>query len=116
MNWLSIRALKLHEGLGVWDPSFANIAMGVRIYWKLKIEPNVWWVLVLQSKCLRANDNRSTNGMVSQGSLTWKLVVTTSSLINDRLRWILGSGNKINLWEDLILVAFYCARRRTFDP
>lgn len=59
----------MHDGLGYLDTSLVNIAMVGNQYWKLKTEPDLWWPQVLHAKYLQANDNHSTNGTVSQGSL-----------------------------------------------
>lgn len=59
----------MHDGLGYLDTSLVNIAMGEKLYWKLKTKPDLWWPQVLHAKYLQANDNHSTNGTVSQGSL-----------------------------------------------
>lgn len=54
----------MHDGLGFLDTSLVNIAMGRKLYWKLKTEPDLWWPQVLQAKYLQANDNHSTIGTV----------------------------------------------------
>lgn len=77
-----------------------NVALGAKLDWRLKAQPNSSWVQILKAKYLQSAE---TEHQSKQCSPIWKLLSSTSFFVKSHLTWICRNGGNIRLWEDFIL-------------
>jgi hypothetical protein len=92
VNWNTVRAPKIHGGLGIRDPTLSNIALGAKILWRLVIGKQEWWKKVPVQKYLEGDQLRclDTTPPTQPGSPIWKLLKASLPLFQSKATWILG--------------------------
>ena len=96
VNWNIVRATKTHGGLGIFDPSLSNLALGEIILWHLVFGRKEWWKKVLIHKYFEGDKIQSLDATPSSqpGSPIWKLLKASLPLIKRKITWILGNGKR----------------------
>ena len=81
-----------------------NLALGVKIIWKIISGNRSWWKDALRKKYLNGNKDKCLTVIpINQNtSPIWKLCQNTTFIIQDDLRWSTGNGRKIRIWEDSV--------------
>jgi hypothetical protein len=102
VNWSIVYAPKENGGLGIQDPKNINMALGEKLIWHLITGSREWWKKEIFYKYLSKNRKRclETTTLNQKGSPIWNLIRAFMSLIQNHLRWSLGSGKEIKNWED----------------
>ena len=53
VNWATIKAPKLKDGLGIRDPEEMNKALGSKLVWRMTIGSRDWWKYVIRKKYIK---------------------------------------------------------------
>lgn len=87
-------------GLGIRKNKNVNAAMVAKLGQKILTEPNNVWVKVVSAKYLN-NLNFLEAKKTDRASNMRKYILVRRYLINKRICWVLGNGNRINFWHDI---------------
>jgi hypothetical protein len=104
VNWNTIKATKLHEGLGIEDPTLMNIALGAKLLWRLILRSKNLWKRVLLHKYFSGSRLRCLEDPpeAHPSSQIWHLLKASLPLIQIQLTWVPGNGKKIMIWKNNI--------------
>lgn len=97
--WNFISKAKGKGGLGFKDFSLMNTALLAKQAWRAYKNPSSLWVLVLQglyypqTNFLQAKCRRGA-------SWGWRSLVQGRDFLLEHGRWLVGTGKKINVWND----------------
>ena len=76
-----------------------NMAMLMNQAWRHQQQPNMLWAQVLKAKYF-PHTNVFQSVRTPQGSHIWKALHEGIQLLQRGMRWILGDGQTIQVWED----------------
>jgi hypothetical protein len=105
INWRIVRAPKMHGGLGVKDPTLANLALGEKMLWRMISGDYANWKKTLVNKYFQRDRLRGVEIPIGPSSISpiWKSLQVSLPLLQSQLSWIPGNGKSIRIWEDKIL-------------
>ncbi|XP_021719982.1 uncharacterized protein LOC110687662 [Chenopodium quinoa] len=105
MHWLSWEKLCLPKslgGMGFRDLKIFNQALLVKQGWRLMNNPNSLIFKVLKAKYFK-NGNFLSSHRGHDPSFVWRSIWGVKLILLDGLRWRVGDGGKINVWEEFWL-------------
>ncbi|GMI99219.1 hypothetical protein HRI_003591200 [Hibiscus trionum] len=101
-TWSELSKLKEWGGLGFRDLSKFNVALLAKQGWRLLLNPSS-----LVGRLLRAKYYPSTSFLKARlghnPSLTWRSIWSARGLLELGLRWKVGNGGSISVWNDFWL-------------
>ncbi|XP_057445027.1 uncharacterized protein LOC130737292 [Lotus japonicus] len=98
-SWQHISRSKKEGGLGFRDFHYQNLAYLAKQAWRFEHSPNALWVTVLKAiYCPNGNFLEEKKGR--NQSWMWTSLLEGRDLLNSGGRWAIGTGEKINVWED----------------
>ncbi|KAL4325746.1 hypothetical protein GQ457_11G020100 [Hibiscus cannabinus] len=101
-TWSALCRLKEDGGMGFRDFAKFNIALLAKQGWRLLDNPGSLVARVYRAKYYH-NSNFLKSTLGSNPSLTWRSIWSAKKLILSGLRWRVGSGTSISIWEDFWL-------------
>ncbi|GKV18865.1 hypothetical protein SLEP1_g29190 [Rubroshorea leprosula] len=99
VSWEVVCSEKKYGGLGLrsaWDNNQAFIA---KLGWRIGKGDNALWCRVMQAKYLRGRNFMEAGNMVG-ASFIWRGIVKCRSVLQQGVRWRIGSGEKVCFWQD----------------
>lgn len=87
------------DGMGFRDLHAFNLAMLVKRSWRMITHPDTLCTKVLGAKYF-SDGNLSKAGQKEGSSYTWQSIVAGLRTFRRDYIWTVGSGEKINIWED----------------
>ena len=99
MAWWKMCIPKKNGGMGFRDLHAFNLAMLAKQCWRLITNPDTLCARVLRAKYYPHGDLLKV-GPKSGSSFTWQSIIAGLSTFKRGLIWRVGSGRRINIWED----------------
>ena len=99
LSWSKLYMPKLMGGIGFWELHSFNLAMLAKQGWRLMKNTHSLFYRVYKSKYF-PNISFLDAPSPNLGSFAWKSIVVTRSVLDSDLRWRVGIGNKIRIWQD----------------
>eukprot|EP00253_Pinus_taeda_P003539 PITA_03539 len=92
-------------GLGIKVPRLSNLAMGLKLIWKIINDKGSWWIEIIKKKYLNgANSNILEENLIDRPSTpVWKLIKKSLPQAKPRISKVPGNGKKIIIWHDRIM-------------
>ncbi|GLT95628.1 hypothetical protein SLE2022_132990 [Rubroshorea leprosula] len=87
-------------GLGLRLAYEHNKALIAKLGWQLFSGHNKPWCQVFQQKYL-SNKSLFNYPVKPSSSVTWQTILRCNDVLHLGIRWRVGSGNSINLWQDI---------------
>ncbi|GMI81993.1 hypothetical protein HRI_001868600 [Hibiscus trionum] len=100
--WSDLCHLKENGGLGFRDMAKFNIALLAKQEWRLVSNPSSLVARLLRAKYFPTSDFLHAS-LGSTPSLTWKSIWSARGLLEKGLRYKVGSGGSISIWNDFLL-------------
>ncbi|KAK4482042.1 hypothetical protein RD792_012965 [Penstemon davidsonii] len=100
VGWNKVTKHKDFGGLGIKQARKTNIALLAKVGWKTLKKENSLWGDTFHKKYLKDNNLLDYNTKAGD-SHTWKGVVRSLKELNLCIRWRLGNGKNISVWDDL---------------
>ncbi|XP_057250731.1 uncharacterized protein LOC130591430 [Beta vulgaris subsp. vulgaris] len=99
IGWDKICLPKQYGGLGIRKVDVNNVALQMKLLWKLiKLKDNLW-VNLVKKKYIKFQDIL-THKVSSVASWQWKKLMSIWPLFKKGLRWQVGNGRDISFWDD----------------
>lgn len=98
-KWGKLTAGKLQGGLEFRDLRATNEALLAKQVWRLLKEPELLMSQVLKGKYFTHTQFFQAKQR-GKDSWLWKSWLSTKDLISKGIRWTVGDGRKIRIWED----------------
>ncbi|KAF5205698.1 Reverse transcriptase zinc-binding domain [Thalictrum thalictroides] len=99
LSWDSICKKKSVGGLGFKKSHLQNIALLSKIYWRILISPNEFWVETLKQKYFR-NVSFLNSKASTSSSKFWKNLIKVKNRVSQNFCLRVGRGNSICIWTD----------------
>ncbi|XP_057246695.1 uncharacterized protein LOC130589452 [Beta vulgaris subsp. vulgaris] len=99
IGWDRICKPKCFGGIGLRKAEVNNIALQLKLLWKLLKDNNSFWVKLVHKKYVKNSFLLSHKPSVL-ASWQWKRLMSLRPLFRKGLRWQVGNGIKINFWYD----------------
>lgn len=112
MTFVIIKEMEVY--MGFRDLRSFNLAMLGKQIWRIIHYPHSLLSRVLKAKYFPECDVLEASPK-SNGSFTWKSMFAAMSLVKEGLRWRIGSGEGVRIWEDNWLPRDYNLRPITPD-
>lgn len=92
-------------GLGIRIPRLSNLAMGIKLIWKIINDKGAWWIEIIKKKYLNgANSNILEENIIERSSTpVWNLIKKALPQAKPWISKVPGNGEKINIWHDRIM-------------
>lgn len=97
--WWKLCFPKKEGGMGFWDLHSFNLAMLAKQCWRLLDDPEYLCARILRGKYYPSGDLLSA-GPKKGSSFTWQSIFAGIQTFKRGHIWRVGSGEKINIWED----------------
>ncbi|XP_013623363.1 PREDICTED: uncharacterized protein LOC106329276 isoform X2 [Brassica oleracea var. oleracea] len=99
ISWKKITACKREGGLGIRDMEIFNLPLLAKQGWRIIKNPSSLLARVMKAKYFRHVDflQAPTYKSTSYG---WRSILQARSLLQEGIKWIVGDGSKIRVWED----------------
>jgi len=97
--WDTIIKEKTQGGLGIRSMRQLNSAFLTKLGWRLKTEPSMLWVRVLQEKYSRGRDLESIAGRASSCSNAWRGIMETIEPTSKGMGVAIGDGRQTEFWN-----------------
>jgi hypothetical protein len=90
ISWNQVTNSKSHGGLGIREPDLMNQALGEKLLWRTSNGKVEWWKQVLWNKYFYGSRRKSytLRPKGTTGTSIFKLLLSASPLIMERLKWI----------------------------
>lgn len=101
INWLSWDKLSMRKecgGLGFYDLQAFNLALLAKQGWKFINDPNALVTRVFKAKYFPHVDFLEAN-LGHNPSYYWHSVWCSQSLLKEGMRWRIGDGSRIHIWD-----------------
>ena len=99
VRWSHMASSKAKGGFGFRDLSMVNESILAKQAWRLSADSQSLWAKVLKSiyfhdsTIWKANKGRNS-------SWSWKSILVGRDLLLKFIRWQIGNGSKVNIWDD----------------
>lgn len=92
-------------GLSVRSPTFANLAFGAKIIWRLIFGPPAWWKQVRESKYLNFPRQQLLDSDIPNrdSSKIWRLCKKAIPMMTQNISKVPRGGSSINIGANKIL-------------
>lgn len=90
---------KVNGGLGFRELECYNLALIAKQLWRFLTHPQSLVATIFKEKYCK-NENIMSIKAKGHKSLVWKSILAARDLIERGLRWRVGDGKKIKIWED----------------
>ena len=99
IGWDRICSSLDEGGLGIKTAEQMNIALQMKLIWKIKTEPSNIWVKLIQEKYLKGIDILE---FCKKINISWQFgrLLNLTNLFQKGIRWELGNGKQIDFWKD----------------
>lgn len=98
-TWESLCKPKSEGGMGFQNLSKFNVALLAKLGWRLLENPTS-----LSARIIHAKYYHNTNFLVaplgSNLSLIWRSIWSSRALLETRLKWRIGTGDSVSIWND----------------
>ncbi|KAL4308866.1 hypothetical protein GQ457_01G015730 [Hibiscus cannabinus] len=98
-TWSSLARPKSCGGLGFRELSTFNVALLAKQGWRLITQPGCFLAKVLKARYYPRNDFLSSV-LGSNPSYVWRSIWSAKGLLEQGVGWRIGSGCKVNIWND----------------
>lgn len=98
MKWEKICVRKELGGRGFRDLHLFNIALLGKIGWRLLSNPTSLVARILKAKYYPNSDFLHAN-LGHNSSYTWSSIIAAQDLLKNGMRWKIGTGEQINVWQ-----------------
>lgn len=98
-SWEKLTAPKSSGGMGFRDFESFNCTLLAKQFWRMITNPNAFWVNVLKglyfpnSSCMDAKKGSSPSWL-------WSSLLEGKALLDNGLRWVVGTRDNIQFWGD----------------
>ena len=99
IGWDRICKPKSFGGLGLRKAEANNVALQLKLLWKIINDNNSLWVKLVRKKYVK-NDSLLAHKVLSVASWQWKNLMRLRDIFSQGLRWQIGNGADIRFWED----------------
>ena len=99
LSWSKLCMPKSMGGIGFRELHSFNLAMLAKQGWRLMKNTHSLFYRVYKSKYF-PNISFLHAPSPNSGSFAWKSIVVARSVLDSGLRWRVGTGNKIRIWQD----------------
>lgn len=99
VNWQTLTKSKRDGGLGFRDLCAFNLALLGKQIWHIITEPNSLLSRVFKSKYIPNCDVLNAIPKAN-ASFTWKSIWAAKDLLCEVIRWRVGNGDNIDIWND----------------
>jgi hypothetical protein len=97
INWRIVRDPKMHGGIGVKDPTLANLALGEKMWWRMILRDYFNWKKTLVNKYFQRDRLIGVELPIGPSSRypIWKFLQASLPLLQSQLSWNLPGNGKI---------------------
>ena len=99
MSWENVTTPKDAGGLGLRTTHHMNVAILMNQAWRLQQNPNMLWVQVLKAKYFLTT-NLFDSIRNPQCLHIWTALYEGMQWPQSGMKWIVGDGQTINVWQD----------------
>ncbi len=99
INWDEICKSKANGGTGIRKAEDINIALQMKLLWKIIAEPYNIWVRIIHEKYLKNADLKLYEKR-GQTSWQWGKLISLRKQFFEGIKWVVGDGKTINFWQD----------------
>ncbi|GLT24834.1 hypothetical protein SLA2020_000030 [Shorea laevis] len=100
VNWSTVCLPRDYGGLGLRSTADHNQALITKLGWQLISDSERPWCRALLKKYVQ-NESMLLCTPPSSASSTWKSILRCRGVLQLGLRWSVGSGQRIKLWQDV---------------
>ncbi|XP_059070802.1 uncharacterized protein LOC131860408 [Cryptomeria japonica] len=100
--WDKVCQSKQARGLGFWNWTLLNQAMGAKLIWQIYSHQNQKWTQILKHKYLdqMSRERIFTINALPKGSAIWNFIVSCRHVITEHITWELDNGTSAKFWTD----------------
>ena len=102
VNWNTVTMPKDCGGLGLFQIRYRNQALLTKLCWRIADENDSSWAQMLSKKYLTPN-RLTEEGRNKPCSKIWVACKVGGPMHVTSLKWIIGNGKDVNLWQDVWL-------------
>ncbi|KAM1120649.1 hypothetical protein EV1_002321 [Malus domestica] len=116
-SWKNLCESKNKGGMGFRELEMFNMALLAKHVWRMVDNPDALWVRVLKARYFpRCDIFTATRG--SRPSWAWTSLLEGRKVIMRDVKWQLGDGTKIRIWNDnwLPTLSSTCLRPTRIEP
>ncbi|KAJ0264716.1 Reverse transcriptase zinc-binding domain-containing protein [Hirschfeldia incana] len=99
ISWKKITASKQEGGLGIRDLENFNLALLAKQGWRILRNPSSLLTRVLKAKYFRHTEFLQAP-IYKSSSYAWRSILKSRVILQKGIKWIVGDGKKIRVWED----------------
>lgn len=99
LNWKKMGAAKMCGGLGCRDLEHCNRAMLAKQVWTLLTRPHSLIAMIMKENHFKLEDILKVRTK-SDSLFMWQSIIGARELVLQGLRWRVGNGTRIKLWQD----------------
>eukprot|EP00253_Pinus_taeda_P031912 PITA_31912 len=105
VKWSKVILPMEKGGLGIRVPRLANLAMGLKLIWRIISDNGSWWTEIIKKKYLNgANSNILEETIIERPSTpVWKLIKNSLPKAKPLISRVPGNGEKTSIWDDRIM-------------
>ncbi len=99
IRWDEVCKTKENGGAGIRKAEDINVALQMKLLWKIMAEPDNMWVNIIREKYLK---QASLWDYKKSGSTSWQWgkLITLRKQFKQGLKWVVGDGKAIRFWND----------------
>ena len=115
VSWVTITLPKAVGGLGIQSVYHRNRAILTNQAWCLYHSPHMLWAQVLKAKFFPHTSLFEITS-TSKGSQIWKALFNGIQWLCEGMKWMIGDGHNIRIWEDHWIPGAHALRSRIASP
>lgn len=99
VNWHKVCKNKDFGGLGLKKARTQNLALLMKLGWKLYNKDDSLWAKILREQYLHSHSIQ-TWPRNRNASHIWRSIIHTRNTLNKGIKWSIGNGSYVDLWND----------------
>ncbi|XP_059068290.1 uncharacterized protein LOC131858844 [Cryptomeria japonica] len=102
ISWDTACFLKVDGGIGLRKMNLQNLALGMKLAWKMYSNPQKGWCKLMSLKYMNLNEPKGifTLANLTGGSPIWKFIWESRRIITEHLSWNSSDGRKAKVWRN----------------
>ncbi|KAL4334864.1 hypothetical protein GQ457_07G036340 [Hibiscus cannabinus] len=98
-SWAAMATPKFLGGMGFRNLAKFNVALLAKQGWRIITHPSSLLAKVMKARYFPRSDFMSAR-LGSNPSYTWRSIFSAKGLLEKGLRWSIGTGSNVNIWND----------------